>query len=91
MKTFSAYGIDPKALFNSLKAANQPVQEIRYRGPRRTDVAIACVCLADSADDTAVKSVIGSQSGAKPDWNQVDEHVEALAQGIGRMMQAYKG
>ena len=91
MKTFAAYGIDPKVLFDALKKAKQPVQEIRYRGPERKSVALACVCLSDTADLGAVQDVIGAQSEAKPGWSQVDRHIEALGQGIGQKMQSYKG
>lgn len=91
MKTTAAYGIDPKALWDALKKAKQPVQEIRYRGSERKSVALACVCLSDAADDEAVQDVIGAQSEAKPDWSQVDRHIEALGQGVGQKMQSYKG
>lgn len=91
MKTFPAYGVDPKALFNALKAAGQPVLEVRYRGPERKTVALACICTEDSADGNAVQSVIAGLSGPKPAFDGVDRHVEALGQGIGQRMQSCLG
>lgn len=91
MKTFAAFEVDPKTLFDALKSAGQPVQEIRYRGPERKNVALACVCLGDSASDSAVKAIVGSKSVPKPDFDGCDRHIEALADSIGQKMQSFKG
>lgn len=91
MKTFSAYNIDPKELFDALQTAGQPVTEIRYRGPERKDVMLSCVCTADNANNAAVKAVIAANSDQVTTVDRADAHIQALAQGIGYKMQSYTG
>lgn len=91
MKTFAAYNVAPQALLDALNAAGQPVLEIRYRGPERESVALACVCVGDSADDDTVKNIILGQSSATSALWNAQKHIAALAAGVGRSMQAFKG
>lgn len=87
MKTFAAYDINPKTLFDELKSAGHPILEIRYRGPVRDKVALACVCVGDSANSSAVQKILDKKSGPKPDFDGVDKHIAALASGVGQSMQ----
>lgn len=90
MKTFAAYNINPKTLFDELTSAGYPVLEIRYRGPVRDQVAFACVCVEDSANSSAVQKILDKKSGPKPDFDGVDKHIEALASGVGQSMRVFK-
>jgi len=91
MKTFPAYNIDPAKLFEALKNAGHPIQEIRHRGPARKSVVLACVCVADGANDAGVRDVIVANSGENPKIDRQDEHIEALGEGVGMKLTSYKG
>lgn len=90
MKTFPAYNIDPKALLGALKAAGQPVTEIRYRGTERRSVALACICTGDNANDASVKQTIAANSDKETVIDRAEVHIQALASGIGQKMQCCK-
>lgn len=90
MKIFSAYDINPKVLFDELKSSGHPVLEIRYRGPVRDKVALACICVSESADSSAIQEILDKKSGPEPDFDGVDKHIAALASGIGQRIQVFK-